>query len=61
MGPPEPPPPHLVTYADLAKARGVSVGTVRQWVHRGRIPPPDYRVGNSPLWLEENVREFLDP
>lgn len=61
MRPGEDPPPRLITYADIAAARGVQVGTVRQWHHRGRLPPPDYRIGNSPAWLEENVREFMDP
>lgn len=54
------PPPRLITYKELSAARGITRATLRQWLRRGRIPPPDYRVGNSPAWLEDTVRHLLE-
>lgn len=45
----------LLTYVDLAVRYGVPVGTVRQWVNRGKLPPPDVRVGQSPAWFASSL------
>lgn len=53
-------PARLITYADLSDAAGVPINTVRQWVRRGKLPAPDYRVGQSPAWLPATIQPWLD-
>lgn len=49
------PAPQLLTYEDLVLRYGVPVNTLRQWVRRGKLPEPDYRVGKSPAWLPSSL------
>jgi ParB family chromosome partitioning protein len=41
--------------AEIADRLGVKVGTVHQWVHRGRLPDPDFRVSGIPCWWTPTV------
>ena len=47
----------LLTYADLAVRWGRSVEALRVANHRGHIPPPDYYIGEKPVWTERTIRE----
>jgi predicted site-specific integrase-resolvase len=49
----------LLDYQDISARLGVKVGTLRQWVRRGKFPPPDYKQGqNSALWKETTVKRW---
>lgn len=52
-------PPRLYTYRDLAEQTGIPVQTLYVWHNRGKLPPEDYRVGQSPAWLPETVRAWI--
>jgi hypothetical protein len=52
--------PELVTYTELSTASGVPVNTLRQHVFRGKIPAPDFRLQNMPVWLASTVAEWLE-
>jgi len=49
-----------LTYADLAQLTGVSVGTLRQWKARGKLPEP-VKVGSATVWADTlELREWLE-
>lgn len=50
----------LYEYADLAALSGVPAGTLRVWHKRGKLPAPDYVVGQSPAWKPGTVAEWLE-
>lgn len=44
---------NLLSYKDLSEATGISRQTLRNWVHRGKMPPPDVRPnGVTALWYD---------
>lgn len=43
-------PGELVTYHEISRATGIPAGTLRQWSNRGKLPEPDFRIGQSPAW-----------
>jgi predicted DNA-binding transcriptional regulator AlpA len=49
----------LFGYAELAAATGQDVGLIRVWVNRGKLPSPDFRLGQSPGWLEETITPWI--
>ncbi|MDQ5862782.1 MAG: MerR family transcriptional regulator [Actinomycetota bacterium] len=49
----------LYSYKELADKSGVKAATLRVWHARGKLPPPDFTVGQSPAWLPDTVREWL--
>lgn len=50
---------NYLSYADLSARLGVTVGTLRLWVHRGKFPPPDYKpTPRAALWLPETIEEW---
>jgi len=51
--------PHITT-RELAKIKGVSVHTIRSWMHDriNNIPQPT-RVGKSYYWTQAQVREWI--
>ena len=51
---------NLLTYQDIAARWNVSVNTLRVWVHRGKMPQPDSRIGWSPVWYEETITNLED-
>ncbi|MEU0493460.1 helix-turn-helix domain-containing protein [Nocardiopsis sp. NPDC006139] len=50
--------PGYLTIAAVAERIGVSPKTVRQYQWRGDMPPPDERVGQSPLWKETTIEQW---
>lgn len=55
----EPKIPGYLTAAEVAELMEVKVATVHRDLHRKRLPEPDLRVGRSPVWREEAIREHL--
>lgn len=53
-------PIHLLGYQEIADELGVKVNLIRVWVIRGKLPEPDYRLGQSPGWLEETIRPWIN-
>jgi predicted DNA-binding transcriptional regulator AlpA len=49
----------LLGYADLAQATGQDINLIRVWVNRGKLPRPDFRLGQSPGWLEETISPWI--
>ncbi|WP_457972864.1 hypothetical protein [Arthrobacter sp. D1-17] len=49
----------LLGYADLARETGHDVGLIRVWLNRGKLPTPDYRLGQSPGWLQETISPWI--
>lgn len=47
----------LLTYNDLSVRWGRSTAALRVAMHRGRIPKPDYYIGEKPVWTEKTIRE----
>lgn len=51
-------PAELWTYAQIADLTGITAGTLRVWRARGKLPTPDYVVGEWPAWNEATVRDW---
>ena len=34
--------------------------SLRRWVHRGLVPPPDVRIGRNLRWRESTIRKLID-
>lgn len=49
----------LYTYADISAESGVSVSVLRVWLQREKLPAPDYRLGQSPVWEPETIEPWL--
>lgn len=49
----------LLTVHDFAKLLGVTDGTIRTYLYRKTIPPPDRRIGRSPVWYRATVERWL--
>jgi hypothetical protein len=48
----------LLDYAAISEMTGYPVATIRMWANRGKVPPPDFRVANSPAWLPETIASW---
>jgi predicted site-specific integrase-resolvase len=46
-------------YRDVAAALGAEPATVRQWLRRGKLPPPSGRVGQSPWWAPDVIEPWI--
>jgi predicted DNA-binding transcriptional regulator AlpA len=57
--PDEQPEVQLLGYADIAAATGQDVSLIRVWVNRGKLPTPDFRLGQSPGWLHETINPWI--
>jgi predicted site-specific integrase-resolvase len=44
----------------IARVLGVEKVTVRSWLHRGKLPPPSGRVGQSPWWAPEVIEPWIN-
>ncbi|WP_461164650.1 hypothetical protein [Arthrobacter sp. R4-81] len=49
----------LLGYAEIAAATGQDIGLIRVWMNRGKLPSPDFRLGQSPGWLEETISPWI--
>lgn len=49
----------LYDYHRISTESGVPVPTLRVWFQRGKLPAPDYRLGQSPGWLAETIRPWI--
>ncbi len=45
---------------ELAKALGISRGTLERERSARRFPPPDLAIGKAPLWKPETIRRWID-
>lgn len=52
--------PGYLTIAAVADRLKVKPATVRRYLHRKDMPPPDERVGQSPLWKEETIDRWIE-
>lgn len=51
-------PVELWTYAQIGELTGITAGTLRVWRSRGKLPEPDFLVGEWPAWKEATVRDW---
>lgn len=51
--------PRLYTYVEIAAGTGLPVAKLRVWVHRGKLPAPDFIVGQSPAWLPASIEPWI--
>lgn len=49
----------LLGYVEIAEATGHHVGLIRVWKNRGKLPNPDFRLGQSPGWLAETINPWI--
>lgn len=47
-----------LTIAAVAERLKVKPATIRRYLHREDMPPPDERVGQSPLWKEATIEQW---
>lgn len=50
--------PTFLAVADLAVRLRVKPATVRTYLARGVLPPPDDRIGRSPRWRLSTIRRW---
>lgn len=56
----QPQPVELWTYARISEHTGIATGTLRAWRNRGKLPTPDYRIGEYPAWKPDTIRAWWD-
>lgn len=49
----------LMDYAAVAEMTGIDVAKLRVYRQRGKMPPPDYQVSQSPGWLPETIKDWM--
>ena len=52
--------PRLYGLTEIAQALGVSRQAVRNWLTRGRIPPPTQHIAAGPVWVAEDIEPWID-
>ena len=45
--------------SEIAQRLGVSSPTIRDWVKRGLIPPPAFKVGRNLRWSREQIERWI--
>lgn len=45
----------------VATYLGVKHATVRSYLSRGQMPPPDGRIDDKPWWFEETITNWRQP
>ena len=50
----------LYDYQRNSKESGIPTRMLRLWHHRGKLPEEDYRLGQSPGWLESTIRPWIE-
>lgn len=48
-------PIELLGYAEIEAVTGIPSNLLRQWAKRGKLPEPDFRVGQSPAWYRTTI------
>lgn len=48
-----------LTVSDVAERAGITVASVRKYLVRGTVPPPDGRLGVTPWWRPETIDAWL--
>jgi hypothetical protein len=53
--------PRFYGITEIARALGVTRGTVAQWRHRGSqgMPAPDTQLASGPVWLAETIEPWM--
>lgn len=49
----------LYDYQRVSAESGIPAAKLRVWFQRGKLPEPDYRLGQSPGWLAETIRPWI--
>ena len=49
----------VYTLKDLAEVTGVPYNTLRQWKNRGKLPEPNYHLGQSSAWAGKKIEEWI--
>lgn len=49
----------LYDYQRISAELGIPTANLRVWFQRGKLPEPDYRLGQSPGWLAETIRPWI--
>ena len=44
---------------EVAERAGISPATLRSYINRGQIPPPDGQVGRFNFWFEATLAEWF--
>ena len=50
----------LYGIAEIAATLGVPSATVAQWHHRGKLPDPDERIGEAPVWSARHIEPWIE-
>ena len=50
----------LYDYQRISSETGVPASRLRVMYHRGSLPQEDYRLGQSPGWLESTIRPWIE-
>jgi predicted DNA-binding transcriptional regulator AlpA len=48
----------VVGLVELADLLGAERATVRQWYHRGKLPPPDAVLAATPVWRLSTIERW---
>lgn len=49
----------LLTHKDAAKLAGITESTWRAYVARGQAPPPDGKIGDTPIYQAKTIKDYL--
>jgi predicted DNA-binding transcriptional regulator AlpA len=56
----KPKPARLIDYDEIQERTGIPYNTLRVWKVRGKMPEPDYTVGQSPAWLPAHIEPWIE-
>ena len=49
-----------ISLAEISRMTGLTRTTVYSYHSRGKLPPPDRRLGIGPLWLVSTIDKWAD-
>lgn len=52
-------PNNLLGVREVAALAGVKEATIHTYLHLGKMPPPDFRIANSPVWRRRTIERWL--